>query len=300
MSKNKVIFLLGLVWAVTMFSGCTSESNPQQTGNQKNDLAITVEDVKKSYSDSEIVNITSYGNHVLVESHKDTLANRFDWYNLKTGDKDTLPTVPYYVTLEEIVDQEQVLFYADGRNHINGYRAFPFTVKSIRDQENLGSEGDFRQEYWRKYLPLDREARFGGGGRKAIGDVRISFDGLEVLFEPVPGLEAEFFATRSRISSTKTSYLENDGSFIIQFKDTVLSSKLKEELNNKSANRYLESYKLAENNGDTELTLKLRAPVNFYSATTHHLPIMDSDLPFVSFHFAEEEVNEYMPYYPEG
>lgn len=300
MLTKKVSLLSCLMITIFLISGCTTTANYQNTvgeeqqkaaNSQQNDIGqqhqeLTIDDIKLSFTDREVVNLTRYGQYALVETHKDTLANSFYWFNLKTGDKDILPTGPNYAKLEKIVNEDNIYFTADGRNHINGYRAFPFYIYAHRFRDDPDSEFDFRRSNQLRYLNLDEKVTFGKVGPASMADVKVTFDGIAVLFKPAKGHEADFFADYTGIPTTKT-FQKNAASFVITFEHTGLASELKQSYTGNDRNRYLKGYEIVQGQDYTSMVVTLNESVKSYSVTTEHL--IDDDLPIVRFHFSEKK-----------
>lgn len=78
---------------------------------------LTFDKIRKNYTDTKIKSMQNIGTeYVLVESQGDTFANKFDIYNFKTGDMDTLPTMPEFVTLEKVENENYFVFLSSGKN----------------------------------------------------------------------------------------------------------------------------------------------------------------------------------------
>lgn len=206
MLTKKVSLLSCLMITIFLISGCTTTANYQNTvgeeqqkaaNSQQNDIGqqhqeLTIDDIKLSFTDREVVNLTRYGQYALVETHKDTLANSFYWFNLKTGDKDILPTGPNYAKLEKIVNEDNIYFTADGRNHINSYRSFPFFIYAHRLRDDPNSEFDFARSNLLRYLNLDEKVDFGRGGSATMADVKILWTDLRFYLSLPKGMRLIF------------------------------------------------------------------------------------------------------------
>jgi len=93
---------------------------------------LTIEDIKKNYTDRPIKDIIPFKeNFVLVEWQKPTFANRFDLYNLKTGEMNHVYGTTNYVKLHKIVDEDRIILFADGRESEARYWEFPLRRKIL-------------------------------------------------------------------------------------------------------------------------------------------------------------------------
>jgi hypothetical protein len=102
------------------FSGGKSDSKQSIKSSQ-----LTIDDIKKRYTGTNIKDIRQINkDYVLVESQQETCANRFDVISLKTGKQDILPTVPEFVTLEEIENENTFIFLSSGKNSESSLGAF--------------------------------------------------------------------------------------------------------------------------------------------------------------------------------
>lgn len=244
---------------------------------------ITIEDIKQNYVSREIINITEFKNkYVLVESKEAGLASGFDLYNLETGDRDILPTGPNYVQLDRIVDENRIIFLADGRNNLNSERGFPFYIVCSREIENTSSESDSIATYQTKYFNIIEKVEFGNKSNEVIADIRITLDGIEILFESAKGKDAEFYAGTTMIPRAKIAYNENEHQLIITFEETIIGEKIN-NLAIREENYYIDSIQLTEENNDSIVMIELKGSAKYYTAKTGHLS--DAGLPYVEFSF---------------
>ncbi len=178
--KEKLLFVLAFI----IFTLSTLVS----IAPTKNDLArmqiekkLTIDEIKKGYEGRPIKNITQFkDNYVLVEWQKPTLANRFDLYNLETGEKDILPTAPYYVSLPEIVNEYRFVFLADGRNHISSHRDFPFLIECRMDRIEPIYGTRFSYKYKPMYFSLAHEVEFGFLKNQIISEIAIRPNNIKI------------------------------------------------------------------------------------------------------------------------
>lgn len=291
MNAKKSIFLLIILSISFMIIGCTQKSKVNINTNEipnkiDNERKLSLEDVKKKYSDNEIVNIETYKHYVLVESRKDTYANSFHLYNLKTGHKDILPVMPFYCKLENIVHENHINFLADGTNHITPSREFPFIIECRREEENSDYGSEFRAYHRNKYFEINEVTKFGDKENEVISDVKVTLNGIEILFEPMKGKESEFYAGDIKIPPTEISYNLEKHQLIVKFTSTIVSEDMKKLSTKNEDNYYLDSYQLSKENDSSIVILNLKDTTKFYTADIEC--ISDYGLPYLSISFSSK------------
>ncbi len=210
---TKQIILLFFI--ILVLVGCSRFNNrisseDVESSNIKNETKISIEEIKKNYIEEEILNIKQINeNIVLVESQIETFANRFDIYNLDTGDKDTLPTMPEYVTLHSIENENYLIFLSSGKNSETNIGTFPNFIRCIRVKEEPNSENDFIAI--REELVCDIGESISSGSKTCsnLSNGIVTMDSLQVVFEPIKGKESVFFAATTDIPPTKVHYDES-------------------------------------------------------------------------------------------
>lgn len=254
---------------------------------------LTIEDIKKKYTDRKIINIINYKDYVLVESQRDyPEASQFDWYNLRTGDMDILPTSPNYAQLVKVITEDKMLFVTNGKNDVSPHSTFPFYIECYRGEENVNSQYDFRDRYITKYLSVDQGVHFGNKDDEVISDIKVTLTGIEVLFEPVKGKEAKFYTAYTTIPHTKTKYIKDKHQFVIEFEKTGISQGLaSKSMKTSQDSYYIKSVKFLEKSDSSIVMVNLKDTAKFYTADIKK--IIDNDLPFVQFSFSGKEENIY-------
>jgi hypothetical protein len=168
---------------------------------------LTIKDIKKKYNENEIVEIKKYKDkYILVESKRKNEVNNFDFYNLETGDWDRLFNDLDYMILLNIKNENELVFLSNGLNNESGFHGFPYIVKFIRYEENPEYDFGFKRIKEKAYFQLYESILFGNKGDAVISDLKITLDGIEVLFKPQVGKEAGFYADYTNIPVTKTAY----------------------------------------------------------------------------------------------
>lgn len=283
--KNSIVLLIILSISF-MIIGCTQKSKVNINENEipnkiDNERKLSLEDVKKKYNDKEIVNIVTYKHYVLVESSRDTYANSFHWYNLATGDMDILPVKPHYCKLEKIVHENHITFLADGTNHINHAKVFPFSIECRKDED----DEDFRAYYRDKYFKINEATEFGQKENEVISNVKVTLNGIEILFEPIKGKEGEFYAGNTTIPPTEISYNTEKHQLIVKFTNTRVSEDMMKLSTKNEDNYYLDSYQVRKENDSSIVILNLKDAAKFYTADIERMT--DEDLPYLRISFSD-------------
>lgn len=107
---------------------------------------------------------------------------------------DILPTMPQYVKLEEIIDPNNIVFLSTGKNSESAYQTFPYIIRCIRTREDSERNDDFISYTENKYFKLDEEVATEFGKKGVLSRLVVTLEGVEILFKPVPGDEANFYA----------------------------------------------------------------------------------------------------------
>lgn len=311
--KKVLLVLIIILFSITLIScsnqgkissnkktAQTSSNSQNKSGNQQDsqkksttENKLTIEGIKAKYTGGDsgkIVNIITYGSkYILVEySTDDTLGHCFDFYNLKTGDKDTLPIYELHVKLDKIINENDIRFIWDGTNNIEAHKSFPGIVECLRGQEVTGYDGEFYQVIQRYYLPVDQGVEVGVKFYETIADLNVSLKGVEVLFEPMKGHEGYFDADYVSVPVSKTSYDRAKNQFVIEFKNTDIDNKLNISKIN-GQNRYLSSISIKKSGSNAILTINLKDTAKYYTSIESNLePIADGGFPCLDFNFVSE------------
>lgn len=270
-----------------MKEGTNKSFGQQGIASNSKKLKLTLDEIKKKYSNTKIMNIQSIGEeNVLVESQQDTFANKFDIYNLKTGDMDTLPTAPEFVMLEKVVNENYFIFLASGKNSESSIGIFPHLISCIRVKSDTNKSDDFTSFNEDKFFNLDYPIQSGSKEDSLMSNLNVTFDGLEVLFEPVKGRETQFYAGSSDIPPTKVSYNKDKKQIVFEIETSHLSEKLsnmkKVIIDN---NEFMSSYEITEKNNKIYLAVTTTNSVKTYMVKTKQLP---NGLPYFTVEFSEK------------
>lgn len=297
MKKSKLVVMITIILSFSIiFNGCSDEKksniSPEKQVDDKTQTTVnilskeqtnttmqtatilTLDDIKKRYGSDEIKNIININTeYVLVESRKETFANRFVLYNLKTGAFDELPTRPEYVTLEKIENENYFIFLSSGKNSESPFGTFPYLVKCFRIKNGITKNDSFIAVHEDRYFGIDEPVQSGNKDESLMSDLNITFDGLEVLFKPITGKEGDFYAGITDIPTTKTSYEKNKNQLTFEIEANQLSEKLK-NLNevNTDNNQFISSYEITQEDNKIQLAVNLRDSAKRYLIKKKQLP----------------------------
>jgi hypothetical protein len=203
-------------------------------GNVTNNLSnckLTTDDIKKMYdNENKIVSITEFENqYVLVESKRDSSANKFELYNLSTGDRDELPTMPLYVKLIKIVSENEIILFATGENSESSSKGYPHIINCIRTSENINSDQDFKSSDEEYFFEVGESCNFGDAKSAEITKVEVNKDSIIITFGPIPGDESGFYPDFMYFPITNIEFENNNQQVVIvnqnaQISDTLLHS----------------------------------------------------------------------------
>lgn len=261
-----------LITSSIALSSCKSmiktDSKPANKSAQ-----LTIEDVKKKYTGTKIKDIHQINkDYVLVESQQGTLANKFDVVNLKNGDQDTLPTMPEFVTLENIENENSFIFLASGKNSESSFGSFPYLIKCVRIKYDKNSQDNFLSIKEEKYFKLDESVDSGSKTESILSAIVPTLNGFQVLFKPIPGKEDIYYADASDIPPVKTSYNKENRELTFEIDASKLDSslKLRKKLTTPDS-LYFSFITIEENNGKIDVIVSLKDNVDEYIARNKHL-----------------------------
>lgn len=298
MKKKIILFLISAFFCALSF-GCSGQDTVQEDKKTPVQDKLTMEQVKSNYEKNpawKLVETTDYRanpaniHYVLVEYINDAGRDCFDWYNLHTGDKDEMPLIASLkAKLVTICSPDMLIFETDGRNVVNSHRSFPQIVECYRNQEVVGYEGDFYPITSPKYQNISEGAEFGNKSGENISDIKITLQGIQVLFEPIPGREAEFYTAYTTIPVTKISYSNEGNKLIVEFPDTGISAKLPPDSRNINIqNNYLSHLELIQDGTIARIVIGLKDTAKYYTAKDTHVEPAVDDFPCVNIEFASE------------
>lgn len=187
------------------------------------DNMITSEEVVSAYTDSEVLSTLRLEDiYLLVEYQIPTHSNKFNLHNLKTGKIDSISTAPDFVTIYNIVDENEILFLSDGTNSENYFKIFPYLIESKRV---IGDNGIDYFESMRKemYFSINDEVTGGNDKSQELFDIKIISDALQLFFKPEIGEESDFHAAASTIPETNIYYDDITNSLVIKLLKTPMT-----------------------------------------------------------------------------
>lgn len=305
--KQKKIICISVILFITILSGCnsitkqsgdntagvtTNISDTKQTKDQE--FKLKAQDIIDKYDggkNGKLISTETYKEYLLVEYTRDNRYTYFDWYNLKTGDKDILPVWDTHSTLKKIANENNIIFYTDGKNITDSnYKIFPFIYECIRKKEIINYEDDFFAKKVDRYFGINESCEFGSKSHEVLDDIKLTFQGIEILFTPMTGYEMEFNAGNPTIPPTKTTFIEKNNQFIIEFKDTKIGDKLHDILE-KYDNFFIKSLNIKEYGNNTKIIINLKEKAKYYNAKEVH--VSEEGFPVLIFTFSNNTSYKY-------
>lgn len=189
---------------------------------------LTVEDIKKNYTDGAIINITEYKDrYALVEHKREKYANRFDLYDLITGEKNQMLTNSNYASLMNFVNENEIYFLSNGKTDINNSVVFPYIIKCYRKAENAEFNADFKIEELDYYAKISEQTNFGTKENTVLYEFKQTENGFIAYFKPKPGVDTEgaFYTAYTDIPVTHAYLNAEDNTFNFEFRKTIFDKK---------------------------------------------------------------------------
>jgi len=263
-------------------------SPPLEKNNPPKTQKLSIEDIRKNYKEErrKVTQAFSYESYLLVESKLIgiTAANRFELFNLETGTRAILPTSIFNVRLKEIIDENDFVFFADGTNGIDLQVFFPFILECQRND----ARESFCATHKPAYLPIGQDSSFGNKKNEVLLSIKVTLEGVEILFGPMKGKEGEFWADYFSIPVAHTTYVAEKGQFIITFVSTRLDESFsKDLLRSGPGNDHFSSFEFEETEGNCRIILNLNEKAKYFTGEIKSLKSATM-LPYVVISFAEE------------
>lgn len=174
---------------------------------------------KEFIPDGSIVDVILVSDvYTLYCLEADSGVPRYDLYNKETGESVNLPTMPEYVKLESIVNENCFIFHATGENSESTVKHFPSLL--ICYQANGETFQSIRKEL---YHDLTESVSAGSQDEAILEAISFSLDGIQCLFNrgcPEQGI------IRNDIPPVSTSYNQETSQFSIHMTGCTLSPSL--------------------------------------------------------------------------
>ena len=260
---KRIVFCLTFIFSITLFVSCSQSNTNLQNNNGGNKL--TINDIKKKYINENITNITTFkSNYVLVELERKGFANKFAFYNLKTGDMDELPSMPEFTKLLKIIDENNISLLATGKNSEVNTINFPYILNFHRDKENINNNLDFVVTKDNYFLDISQNINIGDDSKYAlISSIKQDTDGITIYFMPIPSREVDFKAGHNSIPYTSISYSKIKNQLVLNHKNSKIEKKIiPSEVSN---NDYYLSIEQSQEESNSKIVISLKNKTTKYS-----------------------------------
>lgn len=225
-------------------------------------VSVKIDQITKGYREEKILSVKRFnGQYLLIESQKETYANKFDLYNLGTGQKDSLPTGIDYVTLQKVVSENELIFLASGRDSESNYVEFPYILRCVRDKDN-----NFKSTKEIAYFSLNESTIFGSKENEILSEISADKNCIRAVFIPKPGKEDEFYADYVIIPTTQTKYIPDKRQMICEFKNSQIDVKfINSAVISAGDNDYVDSLAVEQNGKNCRIVLTLNKNAKEYT-----------------------------------
>ena len=280
--KLSHIVMLVFMSAYLCVYGIQNESFAQE---QK----LTIEEIKKNYTDRTINDIIPFKeDYVLIDwKYSPRGASRFDLYNLKTEEMNRVYGSIYYVKVHKIIDEDRIIFLADGRNSETRYWEFPY----LEDCRRIADNERFIHFKEKKYFPIEDSVQFGCDKDQVIIDFTVRYHEIEIVFGPqFEEMGAYIAGGGPSIPPVKTHFDNKDKKFVLTFEGTKVTDDLKDYFVIYEEFFYdFTSLALKEEGNNTKVVLGLKDSVKFYTGKIQMMmKPKHGERPYVVITFAEQ------------
>jgi hypothetical protein len=173
------------------------------------------------------------------------------------------------VKVHKIVDEDRIIFLADGRDSETRYWEFPFLEDCCRVADNERFI-HFREK---KYFPVEDSVQFGCDKGQVIIDFTVRYHEIEIVFGPqFEKMDAYIAGGGPSIPPVKTSFDKKTNTFILTFEETRVTDDLKDYSVTYHDFCYdIVSLALEEDESSAKVVLKLKDSAKFYTGQIQSL-----------------------------
>jgi len=263
--------------------------------DQKNDVVKrqTVEEALSYHSTDGIMSTQMIGeDYLLVEHQVPTYSNKFYIHNLATGDVDVMPTYSYFVTLEEVINENHIVFRANGKNSESVIGQFPFLITCIRDKVDPDRIDDYSEITTDLYLPLGTATTSGSKPSDQLSEIVVTYNDIRLLFTPKPGQEVGFFAAETDIPVTRIEYDIEDQVFLVHLENADLDPTFIDQIKGINEQTYIQDVEVIRTKNDLIIAIRLVEGELMYQPSikrTYRQIDGDDSLPYLQIEFKSSD-----------
>ena len=212
--RKTILKCAGLLFLFCSLFACSQNTSRQFPPDLED--VVTLQEWPISGEDGEITYILWE-----VAGETDFDPSRFLLISQKTGTYETLPTLPSFVSLREIVSENYFIFDNTGQNSESTYCNFPSVLHCFRVRPNpLEGEPTFQCLSQKRLFLPGETAELKSDDAATLFAVSVGLDEVSLLFTPLPGDFDTFWADFLKVPGTLV-YLD-DTSLCVTLQNCVL------------------------------------------------------------------------------
>lgn len=272
MNFKKVLYLVVICLLSSIFM-VSCKDFQEDIGKTK--FPMTIEEVKDYYG-TEFVSYTSIDENQVFVKYKSEFGNAYRIVNFKDKRIYNIPVMIETLIFKELINENEIIFEAFGGNHINAYERFPFLIHASKTEGE-----DYKLEEDMIWSDLNEEIKTSVGKKGEVENIIISPEGLEIIFYPYEGEEADFYAAYVDIPPTTVEVMDSHN-MIITFKGSRISKNMDLNYLEHIEHKYIREIYLKEDKDYISIFITLTNETKEYGVTKNKL---HEEIPFIEVRF---------------
>ncbi len=238
------------------------ESEPTEEPN-----SITMDDIKAKYDDSEKLKMNLINNkYVLAQYIGETGVMYYELYNLNNGSKDIIHNDGTYTQLDTIYSENYIVLLSSGKSTETNIGTFPYKIHCFRVRDDNNSVFDFMTVVENINYHLYESISSGSKRVSNLNESLITFDGLQLKYEPIEGKESFFFAAALDIPPTEIHLNEQEYLIYIDILVERFNEELIKNINTEKC-EYIDSIEIREQEEGIRLAIAVSQNVKSYQVS---------------------------------
>ncbi len=172
-----------------------------------------------------------------------------------------------YADFLEAVDENHLIFYCKGRNHItDAYHEFPYLHHLVREDSSVTEFQEYREDIC---FPLDEVTEAGKAADCLLEELRFTEDGVELTVTADPASPMGFYAAYSDAVLTQVSYEEEQHALRLHTHSiTAVNEDMLNELDVPETHPYIRSFAVERYSDGADILLYLKEGAHGYYGET--------------------------------